>query len=116
MRSCARICRCTKAGLVEYLSHVMIGIVTAGIRKPEFYLLKLGDDDNGQDGSADGYSAVTVDDERAAICTSVLEDKTIAMFLLARFIAELGEESDNYFEKVAQLITPILQFFSHDGC
>lgn len=116
MQAYARICRCLKGGFIQYLPHVMPGLLTAARQKPDIQVLELGDDDDGQEGSVDGYETVTIGDKRVGIRTSVLEDKAVACSMLACFIAELGGGFYNYYEEVAQLMVPLLKFFYHDEC
>lgn len=65
-------------------------IIETSKTKPQYSNLELGKNDIGQDGSADEYKAFTICEKGVGICTSVLENKTIACSTLACFIAELG--------------------------
>lgn len=116
MQAYARICRCLSAGFIQYLPHVMPGLMEAAGQKPDIQVLDLGDDDDDQEGSIDGFETVTIGDKRVGIRTSVLEDKAVACSMVACFIAELGGGFYDYYEEVAQLMVPLLKFFYHDEC
>ena len=116
MQAYARICRCLKSGFIQYLPHVMPGLLEAARQKPDIQVLEVPDDDDGQDDSVDGYETVTIGDKRVGIRTSVLEDKAVACTMLACFIAELKGGFYDYVEQVTQLMVPLLKFFYHDEC
>lgn len=116
MQAYARICRCLKTGFIQYLPHVMPGLLKAAMQKPDIQVLEVADDDDGQDESVDGYETVTIGDKRVGIRTSTLEDKAVACTMLACFIAELGGGFYDYVQEVTQLMVPLLKFFYHDEC
>lgn len=116
MQAYARICRCLKRGFIQYLPHVMPGLLEAASQKPDVQFLNLNDDEDILDGSVDGYETVTIGDKRFGIKTSTLDDKAVACSMLACFIAELRGGFYDYVEQVTHLMIPLLKFFYHDEC
>lgn len=116
MQAYARICRCLKAGFIQYMPHVMPDLLKAARQKPDIQVREVPEDDDDQDDSVDGYETVTIGDKRVGIRTSALEDKAVACTMLACFIAELGGGFYEYVEEVTQLMVPLLRFFYHDEC
>lgn len=115
MQAYARICRCLKEGFIQYLPHVMPGLLEAARQKPDVQVRELKEDEEPED-SVDGYETVTVGDKKLSIRTSMLEDKAVACTMLACFIAELGGGFYDYVQPVTQLMVPLLKFFYHDEC
>lgn len=116
MQAYARICRCLKAGFIQYLPHVMPGLLEAARQKPDIQVLEVKEDDENPDDQVDGYETVTIGDKRVGIRTSVLEDKAVACTMLACFIAELRGGFYDYVHPVTELMVPLLKFFYHDEC
>ena len=115
MQAYARICRCLKSQFIQYLPHVMPGLLEAAGQKPDIQLLEM-DEDDGNEDSVDGYETLTIGDKRFGIRTSGLEDKAVACTMLTCFIAELRGGFYDYVEQVTQLMVPLLKFFYHDEC
>ena len=116
MQAYARICRCLKGAFIQYLPHVMPGLLQAAQQKPDIQVRDIKEDEEPPEDPADGYETVQFGDKRLSIRTSVLEDKAVACTMLACFIAELGGGFYDYVEPVTELMVPLLKFFYHDEC
>lgn len=116
MQAYARICRCLKGSFIQYLPHVMPGLLKAAEQKPDIQVLDVTDENDGDDDDDDGYETVKIGDKRIGIRTSVLEDKAVACTMLACFIAELRGGFYDYVQQVTELMVPLLKFFYHDEC
>lgn len=116
MQAYARICRCLKESFIQYLPHVMPGLLEAARQKPDIQVRELKEDEDNSNESVDGYETVTIGDKTLSIRTSVLEDKAVACTMLACFIAELRGGFYEYVQPVTELMVPLLKFFYHDEC
>lgn len=116
MQAYARICRCLKSGFIQYLPHVMPGLLEAARQKPDIQVREIKEEDDNADDSVDGYETVQIGDKRLSIRTSALEDKAVACTMLACFISELRGGFYDYVQPVTELMVPLLKFFYHDEC
>lgn len=115
MQAFARICRCLKDEFIQYLPHVMPGLLAAAAQQPEIDVLPL-EEEEGEDEDEEGYETIRVGGKRIGIRTSALEDKATACTMLACFISELRGGFVPYVQQVVELMVPLLKFFYHDEC
>lgn len=114
MQAYARICRCLKQQFIQYLPHVMPGLIKAAEQKPDIQVLDV--DENDDDDEDDGFETLRIGDKRVGIRTSALEDKATACTMIACFIAELRGGFYPYVQQITHLMVPLLKFFYHDEC
>ncbi|KAJ1658463.1 importin subunit beta-3 [Dispira simplex] len=110
-----RMCKVMEDDFAPYLPVVMPPLLRSAAIKPDFAVLDLDDDAEGQYSSEDGWEFVTYNGKQIGMRTSFMEEKCTAVEMLICYARELGARFQPYADEVLNIVVPLLRFHFHEG-
>eukprot|EP00958_Prasinococcus_capsulatus_P007362 scaffold689_cov375-Prasinococcus_capsulatus_cf.AAC.24 len=112
LQAWARLCKTLGDEFLPYLNVVMPPLLKTAAIKPDIKVYNKDDvDDEEED---DDVAVLSLGDQRLAIRTSTLEEKSTACSMLCCYAEELKGGFAPWIDEVAKVMLPLLRFYFHE--
>eukprot|EP01121_Diplochlamys_sp_Union-15-3_P011705 TRINITY_DN3423_c0_g1_i1.p1 TRINITY_DN3423_c0_g1~~TRINITY_DN3423_c0_g1_i1.p1 ORF type:complete len:876 (-),score=130.93 TRINITY_DN3423_c0_g1_i1:36-2663(-) len=111
LQAWARICRCLERDFIPYLPYVVPPVFQAASIPPDVVTRSRSESNDEEE----GWDYVDIADQRVAIHTVALEEKTAAIDMLRCYADIMKDAYFPWVEQTSKLVAPLAEFFFNEG-